>query len=166
MTRQIRRTPTTLRGMLPSLCAFGILSAATAGVVTVSTDAEHDAAMSRVNVALQSCPDVREMAEAIAQKREPTQADAARIVAMGRRAAGHVEGCRGLMREPSPPGSLIEEGYWLADRTMQIADYCPAVRSRTNAMFEDGVLNLREASAVAMAAKAACPSIVLNRKTR
>lgn len=153
--------PTQLRAMLPSLYAFGLLTAAAAGYVGMTTESEHDVAMARVAMTLRSCPDIADAANSIAEKRNPTEADAARIVAMGRRAAGRVQGCQGIPREAPPPGSLIEEGYWLADRTMQIADACPAVMPAANRAASDGKVDLKEAGNIAVAARRACPSIRL-----
>lgn len=161
MSSPSHRMPAALRGMLPSLCAFGLLTAAAAGYVEVTTESEHDVAMAKVAMTLKSCPDIADAANGIAEKRDPTEADAARIVAMGRRAAGSVQGCQGIPREPAPAGSLIEEGYWLADRTMQIADACPAVMPSANRAASDGKVDLKEAGNIAVAARKACPSIRL-----
>jgi hypothetical protein len=159
MSRIYFQLPEAMRSMLPSITAFGVLTACMAGYVALDRTVDQETATSRINVALQACPDIREAAEAIADKRTPTSADAARIVAMGRRAAGHVPGCRGLVREPAPAGSLIEEGYWLADRVMLIGDACPAVMARTNKALDDGKVELREAGDLMVSARKACPGL-------
>jgi hypothetical protein len=161
MSSTTARIPAPLRSILPSLYAFALLTTAAAGYVEITTESEHDVAMAKVAMTLRSCPDIADAANSIAEKRSPTEADAARIVAMGRRASGRVQGCHGIPREAPPPGSLIEEGYWLADRTMQIADACPAVMPSANRAASDGKVDLKEAGNIAVAARRACPSIRL-----
>lgn len=163
MSRSTKRPKDAFGSMLNAIAAFAILTTCITGYVKLDRDDDQDAAMSRVNVALEACPDIRDPAEAIADRRTPTSADAARIVAMGRRAAGKVAGCRGLKRELAPPGSLVEEGYWLADRTMQIGDVCPAVMADANRALDDGRIELREAGNLMVAARKACPNLDVRR---